>query len=354
MIPRILLSGGGTAGSVTPLLAVAQVLKQRGAEVLFVGGDQGPERDLIDRAGLGWRSIPAGKLRRYASWKNITDVIHVGRGYSAARRLMAEWKPNVVVSAGSYISVPIAWAAKRGRVPVLIHQQDIRPGLANRLMLPTAPVVTLAFATNQDKFPSSKTLVTGNPVRTEILNGSAESARQRFGLPVHRPVILVLGGGTGAAKLNELILGAVSALSQDFEVIHLTGRHRGPEILAADHYHPYAFLSDDLPDALAVADIVITRAGIGTLTELMALRKPIIVIPMPDTHQEDNADFIADQQAGVVLDQREISADLLVQEIKQLWRDDARRQSLADHLHQLYRPDAAERIADQILQLAHR
>lgn len=354
MNPRIILSGGGTAGSVTPLLAVAEVLRQRGADILFVGSADGPEQQLVNAAGLAWRSIAAGKLRRYASWKNLADVRQVLAGYTAAKRIMTDWRPDVVVSAGSYISVPLAWAAKRRGIPVLIHQQDIQPGLANRFMTPTAAVITTAFAVSKKYFPPGKTFVTGNPIRSGILQGSRPAGIERFGLDRHRPVLLILGGGTGAAVLNQLVIDSLPALAQRWQVIHVTGQHRGSAILAQKNYHPFAFLTDDLPQAMAVADLVVTRAGLGTLSELMAWGKPIIVIPMPDTHQERNAQFITDERAGLVLNQPTLTPASLVTAINDLWSDQAHRESLSGRLHQLHQPDAAADMAERILHLTHR
>lgn len=351
MKPRIVLSGGGTGGSVTALLAVAAVLRER-ADLLFVGGFDGPERQLADRAGLSWRAIPAGKLRRYFSWRNFSDFGKIYAGYRAAREVIVDWRPQVVVSAGSYVSVPMIWAAHRAGLRTLIHQQDLQPGLANRLMTRAADVVTVAFAPSQKFWRAGKTTVVGNPVRPGILTGTAAAAQQHFSLDRQRPTVLIIGGGTGSAALNSLVAAALPPLTSRWNVIHLTGPHRGPVVMSQEFYHPYAFLGDDMALAYAAADVVVTRAGLGVLSELMALAKPTIVLPMPNTHQEANASFIKEQQAGWVLDQRTTTATTLVEAITALWADPRERLHLATRLHQLYRPEAAERLAEIILSLA--
>lgn len=350
MKPRILLSGGGTGGSVTVLLALVDLLRAAGAELLFVGTTDGPERQLVKAAGLEWHSLPAGKLRRYASWQNVTDLARTWRGYRVARRIVSEWRPDVIVSAGSYVSVPLVWAA-RSRARILIHQQDVQPGLANRLMSPVADIICLTADDSRQYFPAAKVRVVGNPVRPEILTGSRRQAQQKFQLDPDRPTLLVIGGGTGSAALNQLVVDARSALTRTWNILHVTGHQRGPIVEPTEYYRPFAFLTHDLPDVLAAADLVVSRAGMGVLTELMAVGKPSIIIPMPHTHQEKNARFLLDHQAAVVLPQAEVTATSLIDQVNQLWRDQAHRNSLSTEIRKLFRPTAAHDMAELILQL---
>lgn len=352
MTPRVILAGGGTAGSVTPLLAVAPRLQARGAELLFVGTDHGPEEALVDAARLPWRSIPAGKFRRYFSWRNVTDLGHIWRGYTAAKKIISDWRPDVIVSAGSYVAVPLVWAGKRRGVRIVVHQQDVQPGLANRLMQRSADIITTVFESGRKDFGHEKTRWIGNPVRESVLRGSRQIAHERFGGVEGRPTLLVLGGGTGSAFLNQLVADALPQLLPQWNVVHVTGRHRGPVVLAQPQYFPTALMTDDLPHALAIADIVVSRAGIGTLTELMATGKTSMIVPMPGTHQEYNANYIAEHQAAVVVDQRRLSVEFFIRLLDELHRDADRCRALQQHLSALHHPHAAEEMADIILRLA--
>ncbi len=353
MKPRIMFTGGGTGGSVTPLLAVADILRDQAA-LLFIGSVGGPERALVEAANIPWQEITAGKLRRYASWQNLRDLGNVWSGYRQAKNILSDWRPNVVVSAGSYVSVPVVWAAKRQGVPILIHQQDIQPGLANRLMAPAANIITVNFEISRSLFPVKKTQVIGNPVRSSILNGSAERAQQELGLDSKRPVLLVIGGGTGSSALNRLVAEALPAWLADWEIVHVTGHHRGPSITSQPHYHPHTFLTDQMADVLAAAQVVISRAGLGMMTELMALGKPCVIVPMPRTHQVANARYLSDHQAAIVLDEEHTTAQVLTGIIDDLGHDADQRSSLGQRLHELFRPNAAQDMADLILRLAQR
>ncbi len=351
MTHRILLSGGGTAGSVTPLLAVHAYLTQQDPSIewLFVGTDTGPERALAEAANLPFRTVRAGKLRRYWSWKNISDWSNLYQGYRQARELIREWKPTVVVSAGSYVSVPIAWAAKLHRIPVVIHQQDVRPGLANRLMAPAASRITVSFESSLRHFPKSKSIFTGNPVRSEFLHADAARGRELLDLNSRLPVLVVLGGSTGSSALNSLVSTIGYRLVQHWQVVHLTGSARDFVELQDPHYHVVQFLTWQLPHLMAASDLVVSRAGLGVITELGALRRAAIILPMPGTHQEDNAALIDRRHAGLVLQQSGLTSEDLYQAIEALRIDPARRQHYAHNIHQLYQPNALEQLSQVIL-----
>lgn len=353
MTRRILLSGGGTAGSVTPLLALGVQLKRLHAdtELLFVGTTDGPERALAEAAGIPFRTISAGKLRRYVSWQNIRDIGRILSGYHQAVALIKAWKPDTVVSAGSYASVPLVLAAKRYRCKVLVHQQDVRPGLANRVMAKFADLVTVSYEVTKKFFPADRVRLVGNPVRPEVLSGSAAEAAQIFHLEPAVPVLLVIGGGTGAAALNHLLGITAFKLVADCQIIHLTGHNRDSVELQDERYQQYEFLTWQLPHALAAATLVVSRAGLGLITELSALGKPAIIIPMPDTHQEDNARLLQQRQAAVVLPQKHTTAEIFVTTVQKLLHDEPQRQSMSHNIHQLYRPNALLTMTDLVLHL---
>lgn len=350
---RMLFTGGGTGGSVTPLLAVAEFLHTTRPDISlsFVGTGNGPEQELVRKAGLPFTTLPAAKYRRYASWKNITDVVQLMAACVAAWRLLRKLRPSVIVSAGSYVSVPVVWMGWLLRIPALIHQQDLEPGLANKLMVRFARRITVTFERSLRDFPGEKTVVTGNPLRASLRQGSIESSRRRFDLDPALPTLLVLGGGTGALRLNELFVEAVFHFIDDVNVIHVTGKGKATSHLEHPHYHISEFLTDGMADALTVADLVVSRAGLGTLTELAALGKATVLVPMAHTHQVRNAEFYASAGAAVVLSETTLTPEILTQAIHDLLENNERRTQLCRAIERLSRPDATQRLTQEILSL---
>lgn len=231
---RVIFSGGGTLGSVTPLLAVSEALSEKdpGAEFLWVGTADGPEQETVERYGLGFRAITSGRLRRFWTLSNLLTPFLVLKGLSDALSLLRRWKPDVVVSAGGFVAVPVVWAAWLLRIPAHIHQMDWRPGLANKLAAPFSRSVSVVFGKSAEDFPRKKVKVTGNPVRREILQGDASVARERFGLEIGTPVVLVLGGGTGALNLNLLTADAAPEICRRAQILHLTGKGKNDALPA--------------------------------------------------------------------------------------------------------------------------
>lgn len=344
--------GGGTLGPVTPLLAVAKEIAARepGASIAWVGTADGPEARLVAAAGIPFHSVSAGKLRRYFSWSNFTDLLRIVRGFFQAFALLRRLRADVVVSAGGFVAVPVTWAAGLMRIPVHVHQQDVRPGLANKLSLPFAASLSVALERSLADFANRRPTWTGNPVRREILAGSREEAVRTFGLDAAMPTVLVLGGGTGAAGLNALVRGSLPALSAAANVIHVVGTGKGADLEGAPaRYRQYELLVAELPHAFAAADIVVTRAGMGVLTELAALGKPALIVPMPASHQTDNARAFADAGAGTFLDERSMTPARFAKEVLDLLSDRARRDAMAAAMRRMNRPDATARVADLVL-----
>jgi UDP-N-acetylglucosamine--N-acetylmuramyl-(pentapeptide) pyrophosphoryl-undecaprenol N-acetylglucosamine transferase len=353
MTYRILLSGGGTAGSVTPLVALAeQIRRQRhDVEFRFIGTADGPEKVLAQAANIPFETIASGKLRRYWSWKNFSDLGRLWRGYKQAQSIIRSWRPQVAISAGSFVSVPVIWAAHRSGVATLVHQQDVRPGLANRLMAPAADIITVSFKSSAQAFAGRRTKWIGNPVRPEVLAGDKHKARQLFQLPEKRPVLLILGGGTGSSAINTMIGTMAYKLAKQWSIMHVTGPDRDFMELHDEHYQRFPFLTWQLPHAMAVADVVVSRAGLGSLSELAALSKAAIFIPLPGSHQEENARIITESMAGIVLDQRVSIESRLAEALERLRLDQPERQQLGNNLHQLYNPDALPQFVDEVLHL---
>lgn len=375
---KYLLSGGGTGGPVTPLLSLAEELKQRDpqARFLLVGsGEQDPSLPLAEHHNIAYRAITAGKLRRaltpanlLAPWKNF-------RGFWQARTILNEFRPDVVISAGSYASVPLAWAAFWSGIPILIHQQDVRPSLSNLLMAPIAKRITVTFVKSIKRFPRKKTIYTGNPVRASILTGDKKKAIDIFSLKKNKPTVLILGGGTGALTINQIISESLPKLLRVCQIIHVAGKgknlfqdqslrdvHRPKSIeqiqqnridspLLRD-YHVYEFLTDELPHALAAADVVISRAGLATLTELCALAKPSIIIPLHGSHQEENVKPFEKENAAVILSPKNLTPEIITNEIKLLLEDEKRRTEYQKNMKKVIKNDqAAAKIVNEIMSL---
>ncbi len=320
----IIFAGGGSGGPVTPLLAVASVIRKShpGWSLLWIGTSSGPEKEMVTRQKLSFKSVPAGKLRRYWSWRNFLTPLEVAAGFFAALILMLRHRPSVVVSAGGFVAVPVIWAARLVGARVHIHQQDLRPTLTNKLTAPLADTVSVAFEKSLADFAKWHPTLTGNPVRSEILAGSREAAAREFSLDPDRPTVLVVGGGTGAVRLNELTAAAVPKLIDITQVIHATGRGKCCNVTVMPGYRQRELiLGSEMPDALALADLVVTRAGIGTLSELATLGKPAVIVPMHGTHQEDNARYFSERGAGMYLDETKITGETFYELISGLLSD---------------------------------
>ncbi|MFA6410356.1 MAG: undecaprenyldiphospho-muramoylpentapeptide beta-N-acetylglucosaminyltransferase [Candidatus Buchananbacteria bacterium] len=346
---RIIFSGGGTMGSVSPLIAIFEELKRQNpqAEFLWVATKDGPEKKLISSYQIPIKTISSGKLRRYFSLKNFLDPFLVIAGFFQSLILINKLKPSVVISAGGFVSVPLIWAAWLLRRPTLICQQDVEPGLANKLMAPAANIITVAFEKSLADFSAKKTVWVGNPYRQEILTGTKQAGYDFFKLDPNVPTILITGGGTGAASLNELVLKSLPELVSFCQVIHLTGG-RLKEQAVHSRYKSFDFLTDELKNAYAIADLVVSRAGLATLTELTALQKPAIIIPMPKTHQEKNALEFFKNNAVLMLNEENLTPKDLVLAIKQLLNDPIEKANLSRNIIKVMPLDATQRIIKMI------
>lgn len=324
-----LLTGGGTAGSVTPLLAIAEILRKHSAKLDFIwlGTTIGPERQLVEEAGIDFKAISAGKLRRYWSWQNIIDIGRLVVGFFQASYYLNKFRPTVIVSAGSFVSVPIAWAAKLFGIPIIIEQLDYRPGLANRLMAPLAKKILVTFAKSGRDY-GHKAIWLGAPIRPNILQPVNNDLTLPWFFNGQRPIILIVGGGTGASGINDLVIQQLADLTKLADIIHLTGRGKVGS-LPQEHYQPLDFLNqNEMMAAYQAADIVVARAGLGTLIELAALKKASLIIPMPDSHQLDNAQAIKEAGAAIVVQEKDLVDGQLTVQLKQLLADKQKQADL--------------------------
>lgn len=350
---RIMLSGGGTGGSVTPLIALAEELKRQDEtlEFLWVGTKKGVEFTIVEEAAIPFFGISSGKLRRYFSFRNFTDLILIIIGFCQSVILLWRWQPSVLISAGSFVAVPLTWAAWLMRIPVLVHQMDITPGLANKLMAPFAKVVTVTFRQSLDDYGSKAKLI-GSPVRSEIKKVhllDRQNAIQRFGFKNDLPIILVVGGGTGAEAVNKIVIDALPELTMHARVIHQTGLSKS---MAENNprYRAFEFLdSTTLTEAFAACDLVISRSGIGFITEICFLGKPMILIPMPNSHQEENARVLAESDSAIVLRQNELTGDVFTKVVLKLLSDKQLMQVIGDNAKKVL-PDNAEAEMAKIVQ----
>ncbi|OGY58122.1 MAG: hypothetical protein A3H67_03420 [Candidatus Buchananbacteria bacterium RIFCSPLOWO2_02_FULL_46_11b] len=345
---KIILSGGGTLGSVSPLLAIFEEIKTRQpkAEFLWLGTRFGPESKLIAGCQIPLKKIFSGKWRRYFSLYNFIDPLLVIFGFFQSLRIILKFKPDWVVSAGGFVAVPAAFAAKVLNKKILIHQQDVLPGLANRIIAPWAKAITVSFEKSLNDFPRGKTILTGNPVRPDVLGGAKGEGLRAFGLQSDRPIVLVIGGGTGALDLNKLVLAALDELLGFCQIIHLTGG-KAKAAAALPGYRPFEFLTDQLKNAYAAADLVVSRAGLGTLTELAVLKKPVLVIPLPG-HQENNALEFFKKNAAALLFQKDLTAQKFAGAVKILLSDKAELENLSRNIAKIMPEGAAAKITDLI------
>lgn len=337
---NILLSGGGTLGSVTPLLALVPELRRQGHDIVFVGTSTGPERALVEETGVSFFAISAPRFPRYLSMQHLFIPFQLITGLWQSFRVLRRLKPDVIVSAGSFVSVPLVWIGTLMHIRSAIHQQDLQPGWAIRLMQPFARSITVAFEDSMRYFPAKKTEWAGNPVR-DLTPTTNEIACDQ-----HVPTVMIFGGGTGARAINALVTEQLCTFAN---VIHLTGKGRDVTQCTHPRYHKYEFLGEEMKEALAKADVIVARAGIGTISELAVLGKPSIIIPMPGTHQEKNAEFLQRHAAAIIVDQAHLTATSFITAIQKLLSDKNKQQELSQRIHTLNKPDAIRECVRKIL-----
>lgn len=349
---RLCLTGGGTAGHVTPHFALLPQIRKQGWEVFYIGS-AGLEKSLVETAGIPFYAIQSGKLRRYFSWQNFVDIFRVILGTCQALVILSQQKPQVVFSKGGFVSVPVAVAAWVLRIPVVSHESDLTPGLATRIIARFAHQVIYTFAETGNYLPTNA-LQTGTPIRPELLQGDAQRGAQLCGFETLKttPVLLVMGGSQGSQRLNEELLAALPSLVQNWHVVHLTGK--GKQIaFHHERYKAFEFVTSELKDLLALADVVVSRAGANSIFELLALTKPMLLIPLEQGSRGDqvlNAEAFARHGWAHLLREAELSADQLVSAIARLW---AEAEQIRLHQRQGIAQDAVEKILNIIEQAAN-
>lgn len=366
---RIVLTGGGTGGHLFPLVAVAKELKKilgSDCELLYVGTGGSLEKVTMDAEGIKAKHILSGKKRRYFSFKNFIDPFKILIGVIQSLWILLWHMPDVIFAKGSYASVPVVIAAWLYHIPVLIHESDAVPGTANQIMAKFSKRVAVSYPHAEQYFPKHEVALTGNPIRPEISQGNVQALRQRFGFTESKPIVLILGGSQGAQIINSAIIKTLPKLLPRTQVIHQTGEKNYDEVVrkAAEYgikagregYIPMKFLdSSILKDAYAAADLVVSRAGANTISEIAANGKPVILIPLEsaaNSHQAMNAYELTRVGGALVLEEMNLGEHILLQKIFKLLDDRELSQNMSGKIRAFYHPEAAKKLAEGIIELA--
>lgn len=327
---KILFTGGGTAGHVTPNVAlIKEIHKIRpDAEICYVGSFEGIEKQIIGELPyVSYQGIHSGKLRRYFSLENVKDFFRVLKGMGDAKKAVRAIRPDVLFSKGGYVSVPVVRAAAKYGIPVICHESDITPGLANRMSSKYATCVCTTFPDTVPEIPGGKGVFKGTPIREELFSGNAEKARAELGFD-GKPTILVMGGSIGSVAINNAIRGNLSAITEKFNVIHLCGKGKltdDESIVANQSYRQFEFVSDPLPDYLALSDIIVSRSGANAIHEFLALKKPMLLIPLPLTASRGdqilNAESFKKRGYAEILEEEKVTSGSLIESITALYEN---------------------------------
>ncbi len=331
---KIVLTGGGTAGHVTPNIALLPSLREAGYEIAYMGSYDGIEKKLIGDFDIPYTGISTGKFRRYFDPKNLSDPFRVLKGFTEARKYLKQFKPDVVFSKGGFVSVPVVRAAASLGIPCIIHESDMTPGLANKLCIPVAAKVCCNFPETLKLLPENKAVLTGSPIRAELAKGNKIAGLDMCGFTANKPVIMVVGGSLGAANVNSAVREALPELLKDFQVVHLCGKGKMDNLLLnTSGYKQFEYIKAELKDLFAMADIVISRAGANAICELLALKKPNILIPLPAASSRGdqilNAKSFESQGFSIVISEDDLTTDLLVDKVHELYFT---RQTFVDNM----------------------
>jgi UDP-N-acetylglucosamine--N-acetylmuramyl-(pentapeptide) pyrophosphoryl-undecaprenol N-acetylglucosamine transferase len=325
---KIVLTGGGTAGHVTPNIALLPALREAGYEIAYIGSEDGIEKELMNDCDIPYIGVPTGKLRRYFDWKNFTDPFRVLKGYAKARSFLKGYRPDVVFSKGGFVSVPIVRAAASLKIPCVIHESDMTPGLANKLCFGAASKVCCNFPETMAKMPKDKAVLTGTPIRAELFSGDRQKGLELCGFAADKPVLLIMGGSQGAASVNQAVRSHLDELLRDFQIVHLCGAGKYDASKdGIDGYKQFEYVKEDLSHLFAAADLIISRAGANAIFEILALRKPNLLIPLSIGTRGDqilNARSFEAQGFSEVLVESENEGILdkkLVSTVQKLYRD---------------------------------
>ena len=325
-MPRIVFTGGGTAGHVIPAMALFKSLQEQSWEIYYIGSYQGIEKELITKEGIPYNPISTGKLRRYFSWQNFSDPLRIMRGLFQARQILRRIKPQLVFSKGGFVAVPVVAAASLLGIPVILHESDITPGLANRLAVRFADQILTTFPETVHDLPATKARYTGTPIRRSLLQGDADQGRQMCDFTDEKPILMAIGGSTGARVINENLRNALGRLLEDFQIVHLCGKGNVvPKLQGQKGYCQFDYINEEMPNIFAMTDLIISRAGANTLFEILQLQLPNILIPLSAKvsrgDQIQNAKSFASQGFSKVLVEETLSKELLIDTVREVYQD---------------------------------
>ncbi len=323
---KIVLTGGGTAGHVTPNIALIPKLKEAGFDISYIGTYDGIERKLVEELEIPYFGISSGKLRRYLDIKNFTDPFRIIKGYYEAKKQLKSLNPDVIFSKGGFVTVPVVLAAKQCKIPVIIHESDLSPGLANKLSIPAASKICYSFPETASHLPKEKAVLTGLPIRAELLSGNKLEGLKFANFTANKPVILVTGGSLGSATINASIRSILPELLKNFQVIHICGKgHLDSSLNDIEGYKQLEYVKRELKDLFALADLVISRAGANFICEILALRKPNLLIPLSRVASRGdqilNANSFQNQGFSMVLEEEMLTNDTLLSSIRELFEN---------------------------------
>lgn len=351
---RIVLTGGGTAGHVTPNIALIPSLREAGYDIFYIGSYDGIEKKLISDFDIPYYGISSGKLRRYFDIKNFTDPFKVLKGCKEAYSIIKKIKPDILFSKGGFVSVPVVFAAKRLKIPIIIHESDMTPGLANKLSIPSASRVCCNFPETVKYLPEGKAVLTGSPIRKELSQGSKLSGLKFCNFTANKPVILVVGGSMGAVAVNNSIRSILPTLLEKFQVVHLCGKDKLDNSLKnLKGYVQFEYIKEELKDLFAISDIVVSRAGANAICELLALKKPNILIPLSASASRGdqilNARSFENQGFSCVIEEEQLTDELLIQSITNVYEN---RQVFINKMSESNQSDAVSIITRLITELS--
>lgn len=363
---RIVLTGGGTGGHLIPLINVAKKINEKigKVEFLFIGHKGALEEKLIAKEGINIKNILVGKMRRYFSWANFSDAVKIPIGIIQSLWTLLVFMPDAIFSKGGFASFPVVLAGWLYRIPIFIHDSDCVPGLANSILGKLATRVAVSYPEAERDFTPGRVVLTGNPVSEDIIHGDPEKARKMFSLTDIKKTIFVYGGSQGAQIINNTIIKILPQLLKKYQIIHQTGEKNYEDVVhkagqlgikaGRDGYYPIAFVHDELKDILAVADLVISRAGANSISEIAANGKPAIIIPIErsaNNHQRMNAYSISKAGGCIVLEESNLGENIFLSRIEEILQDNELAQKLSENIRQFYHADAADKIADAIIDI---
>lgn len=348
----IILTGGGTAGHVTPNIALIPYLKAEGWDIKYIGSENGIERSLIEKEGIPYFAVSSGKLRRYFSKENFKDVFKVTKGIKEAKDLISKLKPDLVFSKGGFVAVPVILGAKANKVPVICHESDITPGLANKIAMPFAKTVCTTFPETVKYIKKGKGINTGTPIRDMLFTGSKEQGMEICGFKNNKPTLLMMGGSLGSVKINTVLRKNLDKILEKYNLIHICGKGNFDiALMGKEGYAQFEFLSDDLPHIFAAADMVISRAGSNSISEFLALKKPALLIPLSANASRGdqilNAESFKKQGFSLVLKEEDMTEETLLSSIEKLY---AKKDTLIKNMSKSHLSNGVEEVMKIIRQ----